>query len=362
MQALRMPCAPCAPHRAGRGAPPRLAPLQPRPQSGRAAAAAAPPAPRRGGVAARVAAGAGPAASFPDHWDSRKAGALLRLARIHNLAPSTLLVAVGACAGSGSLAALRSPVVWLMALLSGGIAVSSCVVNDYFDLRVDLRNAPDKPLASGAITTDAALLLSSALYCGVLIVACFMEPTQLRSIVALSAAATLLYTPIFKRLTAVKNATVAAVIALAPLAGALAAGAGEAGARRLLPAVLWAFGGILYREILMDVTDAEGDAANGIKTLPVVLGPRAALAAATACAAAGAAAAASAAAAAAPAAAAAGAPAAAAAVVALCGARLLHLSLRVLRSGFDRRVLDQAISGCLKPVGLGIVLLAALAA
>lgn len=52
-----------------------------------------------------------------------------------------------------------------------------------------------------------------------------MEPSRLRSIVAFSAAATLLYTPLFKRLTGVKNATVATVIALAPLAGALAAGA-----------------------------------------------------------------------------------------------------------------------------------------
>jgi hypothetical protein len=52
-----------------------------------------------------------------------------------------------------------------------------------------------------------------------------MEPSRLRSIVAFSAAATLLYTPLFKKLTAVKNATVATVVALAPLAGALAAGA-----------------------------------------------------------------------------------------------------------------------------------------
>jgi len=52
-----------------------------------------------------------------------------------------------------------------------------------------------------------------------------MEPSRLRSIVAFSAAATLLYTPLFKKLTAIKNATVATVIALAPVAGALAAGA-----------------------------------------------------------------------------------------------------------------------------------------
>ena len=51
------------------------------------------------------------------------------------------------------------------------------------------------------------------------------EPPALRIIIAASAAATLLYTPLLKRLTLVKNVAVAAVIALSPVSGALAAGA-----------------------------------------------------------------------------------------------------------------------------------------
>eukprot|EP00878_Enallax_costatus_P033269 GHUV01036679.1.p1 GENE.GHUV01036679.1~~GHUV01036679.1.p1 ORF type:complete len:183 (+),score=48.01 GHUV01036679.1:812-1360(+) len=155
-----------------------------------------------------------------------KLSTYMKLARIHNLAPSVILVIVGAWAGSGHrMSAVQSVSVWLMGLISGGMAVASVVVNDYFDLKIDATNAPDKPLPSGAITPDAALLLSSLIYCCCLIAACLMEPSRLRSIVAFSAAATLLYTPLFKRLTAIKNATVASVIALAPLAGALAAGA-----------------------------------------------------------------------------------------------------------------------------------------
>ena len=69
---------------------------------------------------------------------------------------------------------MAAPAPWVAALLSGGIAMSSCVINDYHDLEVDRVNAPGKPLASGAVTTDAALLLAAGLYCGVLIVACFM--------------------------------------------------------------------------------------------------------------------------------------------------------------------------------------------
>ena len=47
---------------------------------------------------------------------------------------------------------------------------------------------------------------------------------MLRAIIAASAAATLLYTPVLKRLTLIKNVAVASVIALTPLTGALALG------------------------------------------------------------------------------------------------------------------------------------------
>lgn len=62
----------------------------------------------------------------------------------------------------------------------------------------------------------------------------FQGQPLLRTVIALSAAATLLYTPLLKRLTGIKNATVAAVITASPLAGALAAGAVSVPSRRLL--------------------------------------------------------------------------------------------------------------------------------
>ncbi len=91
--------------------------------------------------------------------------------------------------------------VWLVALLSGGVSVASVVINDYFDLRLDTKNAPHKPLPSGAVAVDKALLLSSMIYVGILMVACLMEQTQLRLVLAFSAAITLAYTPVLKRMT-----------------------------------------------------------------------------------------------------------------------------------------------------------------
>lgn len=293
-----------------------------------------------------------------------------RLTRIHNLIPSALLVMLGAWVGSGhSFSALSSAAVWLTALSSGAVAVASVVINDYFDFAAGT-DAPssDKPLPSGAVTPDVALLLSGGLYFAVLFAACCIDHRPLRFVLAFSAAATLLYTPLFKRLTAVKNATVAAVIALAPVAGALAAGAGPEGLQLLAAPTVFAFCGIMYREMLMDLNDKEGDAASGVVTLPVLLGRRGALLAAAAVLLLGAGGAVAALLVCEPAvgwAAAAWGPGPALllrlAAVVYASAKLLRSAGRVWTAHFDRTAVDREIEGCLKPIGLGMVMLAAVA-
>lgn len=148
--------------------------------------------------------------------------------------------------------------------------------------------------------------------------------------------------------------------------------------RALLPASTFAFSGVMFREILMDLNDTEGDRAARVITLPVALGKPAALAAATACILVGAA----------------GAAvqqvsllahrpssllgvltgplgvdpgtaaqlAQAAPLVALAWALgcVLSLGWRVAASGFDKDVVGYAVDELLKPVGLGMILLAAL--
>ena len=150
------------------------------------------------------------------------------------------------------------------------------------------------------------------------------EPPLLRTVIAASAALTLLYTPLLKQLTWIKNACVAAVVAASPFAGALAARAVSPepcmsvltlqmlaqklmqvlacilpqelfprqgswlqqnaqdsascllqeplGLQAVMVPCLFVFGGVFYREILMDLNDSEGDRRNKIWTLPVVFG------------------------------------------------------------------------------------------
>lgn len=85
-------------------------------------------------------------------------------------------------------------------------------------------------------------------------------PAGVRLIIAASAAATLLYTPLIKRHLLAKNLVVASTIAVAPLAGALAAGAAGPGLRAVLAPSAFLFLGIMHREIMMDIQVSLGRA------------------------------------------------------------------------------------------------------
>jgi geranylgeranylglycerol-phosphate geranylgeranyltransferase len=335
----------------------------------------------------------------PHGSNTSNVDAYLQLARVHNIFPSILLALVGGAAAARSIpTALLSPAVWAAALASAGVAVASMAVNDYFDRAVDRVNRPDKPIPSGRVPADGAVLLAACLYIAVLAAACLMDPYALRAVIAFSSTVTMLYTPVLKKLPVVKNLTVAAVIALAPIAGALAVSGGGAGGavaaagaeavRRLLPCAAFAFFGVVYREILMDIHDMDGDLAEGVVTVPALCGRGGALCAALASLGAGTAAALALLYAGASAASSSSGrvllfelPSATATALGVFTAPVLELlavlpaltllalagqcaalALAAARSGFEPENVDACVMACLKPMGLGIMLLAAVAA
>lgn len=94
---------------------------------------------------------------------------------------------------------------------------------------------PTPETCSGQVTPDGALLLASLIYIAVLCLACLLPSPALRCIIAASSAITVAYTPLLKRITAIKNAAVAFIIAASPLTGALAAAVRPLPAPNLLP-------------------------------------------------------------------------------------------------------------------------------
>ena len=165
----------------------------------------------------------------------------------------------------------------LVAGVSGAlIAAGGNAINDYFDVKVDKINRPDRPLPRGTVTLDevrtiwmytsgVGLALSALLGVWNLLIA------------ALWVGGLYVYSRQLKGTVLVGNVTVAFMTGLAFPFGALVVGRPGLG---LYPG-LFAFLANLAREILKDVEDVDGDAAVNIETLPVKHGAGSGVLAAT---------------------------------------------------------------------------------
>lgn len=196
------------------------------------------------------------------------------LTRPVNVLIGGLSIFVGALV-SGSIQPIEKV---LVACVSGAlVAAGANAINDYFDVEIDRRNKPYRPLPAGRVTRRAAkgqalacLALGSALgaLIGVLPLA----------VATLTALLLYVYSWRLKRTVLWGNVAVSVATGLAFLYGGLAVGRPWAAS---IPAG-FAFLFHLGREIIKDVEDMEGDRLEGAVTLPIRHGWRAALAVATA--------------------------------------------------------------------------------
>jgi geranylgeranylglycerol-phosphate geranylgeranyltransferase len=204
------------------------------------------------------------------------AASVLALVRLRNLLLSAAGVAIGGALAQGH-AVLPAVVRWAMAsaMLLGA---AGNVANDIADRDADRVNRPDRPLVSGTVSMNAALLIGGV--AGGLGLWTALWVDRRLFLFALAALAVMLvYSPLLKRFGLAGNLAVAVVASLPLVYGALAVGLWRAG---LVPAALAA---LLHfaRELVKDVEDAPGDGADGRATVPLRWGaPRAMQAAAIA--------------------------------------------------------------------------------
>jgi 4-hydroxybenzoate polyprenyltransferase len=64
-----------------------------------------------------------------------------------------------------------------MGAASACVALASCAINDYFDWKIDAVNDASKPIPSGLITPDRALLVSASAYICLLALTCVVPNT-----------------------------------------------------------------------------------------------------------------------------------------------------------------------------------------
>jgi geranylgeranylglycerol-phosphate geranylgeranyltransferase len=162
-----------------------------------------------------------------------------------------------------------------LAVLSAAcIGAGANAINDVFDLGIDRVNRPSRPLPSGAVTVGAARSMwavSSALGIGL---SAFLSAVHFG--IALCSVLLLYgYSAWLKKTPLAGNLAVALVLGLALVYGGLAVSSAQ-GAVLLLGAGL-AAGTTLAREVAKDIEDAAGDATEGARTLPLVVGPTAAV-------------------------------------------------------------------------------------
>lgn len=199
----------------------------------------------------------------------------LQLIRWGNCLLAVASVLVGAYLTIGDLqaGALLVTCVVVFTICAGGN-----VVNDVVDIQIDKVNHPARPLPSGKVSRQAAIRLAVALHISSGIAIAFAG--QIVAIMGVAAAVLLLcYNFFFKRIPLVGNLTVALLGGATFVVGGVAVSEASSCALPgpLIPA---AFAVLLHlaREIVKDVEDATGDRSDKMKTLPLWLGRRAALA------------------------------------------------------------------------------------
>jgi geranylgeranylglycerol-phosphate geranylgeranyltransferase len=169
---------------------------------------------------------------------------------------------------------------WLLVVVAaaGGalIAGGGNAVNDYFDVRIDKINRPERPLPRGALSLEDAKRIWIATSAAGFVLCLFLGPWDIL-IAILWLAGLYVYSRYLKGSVLVGNVTVALMTGLAFPFGAIAAGRSGVG---VYPGI-FAFLANLAREILKDVEDVNGDAAADAETLPVKHGPEAGLLAAS---------------------------------------------------------------------------------
>ncbi|MFC7096430.1 geranylgeranylglycerol-phosphate geranylgeranyltransferase [Halobaculum marinum] len=205
---------------------------------------------------------------------TRTLGGYLDLARAGNAVAAGVLTFVGAFVAGGltSAGAVALAVVATVAATAAGNAV-----NDYFDRDIDAVNRPDRPIPSGRVSARAAAAYAAALFLVAVVAAVSLPPLALGIAVA-NLLALLAYTQLFKGLPAVGNVVVAYLTGSTFLFGAAAVGP-------IAPPTWTLFGlaatATFAREVVKDVEDVAGDREEGLRTLPIVVGERAALTLAT---------------------------------------------------------------------------------
>jgi len=209
-----------------------------------------------------------------------KARNFARLARIRNIWPSIAASVASAWVIHPtipqSIQHIRSPKFAIATVNILLVMAASMIINDLCDIPLDIINNPQRPLVTGKITIHEArwAIVVLLTFSEILVLRYLPTHTQIGN--HLSILGVLLYTPYLKRIFVIKNIFCAALISysllFAGLANASIATLYDKNHRLFMTMFSVIFASSFQKEILLDISDYEGDLANGIPTFATKYG------------------------------------------------------------------------------------------
>jgi len=151
------------------------------------------------------------------------------------------------------------------------LTAASMVINDYYDRNIDAVNEPKRPIPSGAVKPNEALVFTVFLTAVGLVFA-FLTSVSCLLLAVMSYAISVSYTTVGKRNGLPGNFLVAACVSVPFIYGSLAV-AGTVELNVLLFALM-AFLSVTGREIAKGIVDVQGDRAQNVRTLAVQSGEK----------------------------------------------------------------------------------------
>lgn len=150
------------------------------------------------------------------------------------------------------------------------IAAGGYIINDYYDVKIDLINKPDRVVVGRGITRRYAILFHVTLSVGGILIGAYLS-WWIGLVNAASVFMLWLYSNALKRMPLVGNLSVAV---LTGVAIALVDVLYHSHSVLIYAYALFAFFMTLVREIVKDMEDLKGDNTFGCRTLPIVWGLR----------------------------------------------------------------------------------------
>jgi geranylgeranylglycerol-phosphate geranylgeranyltransferase len=200
-----------------------------------------------------------------------KLGGFMRLIRPVNCIMMGFAVLVGAVLAAPQLSSINLLYILFGFLTGFTFCAAAMVINDYYDRKIDAINEPQRPIPSGIVKPNDALVFVGALsavgfvFAGLVSALCFV-------VAAASLAITATYLTVGKRSGLPGNFLVSACAAIPFIYGSITS-IGTVGLNVVLFASM-AFLSNTGREITKGIVDVKGDSAEGVKTLAVRFGEK----------------------------------------------------------------------------------------